>query len=147
MLLGMIMMLNVWGVIWRNQKIVLANAANVLAGGAADPTRLRPDARRSWRLGRTRSSPCRCCSSWCSRGTPRPVRDCSAAARSGASGSSRSIIIVVIELNALGLMPWKTTANKGLNALYDGPGVRNPLIGAFGLWVVFLILSEMLLKS
>ena len=38
MLLGTIMMfLNVWGVIWRNQKVVLANAANVLAGGEADP--------------------------------------------------------------------------------------------------------------
>ena len=37
MLLGTIMMLNVWGVIWRNQKIVLANAANVLAGGEPDP--------------------------------------------------------------------------------------------------------------
>ena len=37
MLLGTIMMLNVWGVIWRNQKVVLANAANLLAGGQADP--------------------------------------------------------------------------------------------------------------
>ena len=37
MLLGTIMMLNVWGVIWRNQKVVLANAANVLGGGEADP--------------------------------------------------------------------------------------------------------------
>ena len=37
MLLGTIMMLNVWGVIWRNQKVVLANAANVIAGGEPDP--------------------------------------------------------------------------------------------------------------
>ena len=37
MMLGTIMMLNVWGVIWRNQKVVLANAANVVAGGEADP--------------------------------------------------------------------------------------------------------------
>ena len=37
MLLGTIMMLNVWGVIWRNQKVVLANAANVVAGGEPDP--------------------------------------------------------------------------------------------------------------
>ena len=42
MLLGTIMMLNVWGVIWRNQKVVLANAVNVLGGGEADPARLRP---------------------------------------------------------------------------------------------------------
>jgi len=57
------------------------------------------------------------------------------------------LLIIVLELNALGLLPWKTQANKGLNALYDGPGVRNPLIAAFGLWVVFLLLSEFLLKA
>jgi uncharacterized membrane protein len=37
MLLGITMFLNVWGVIWRNQKKVIANARNVLAGGEADP--------------------------------------------------------------------------------------------------------------
>jgi hypothetical protein len=31
--------------------------------------------------------------------------------------------------------------------MYDGPGVRNPLISAFGLWIVFLILSEIFLKA
>eukprot|EP01041_Mallomonas_annulata_P028296 gene28296-50127_t len=43
------------------------------------------------------------------------------------------VLIAVLEVNALGLMPWKTQPNKGLNVLYDGPGVRNPLIGAFDL--------------
>jgi uncharacterized membrane protein len=37
MLLGITMFVNVWAVIWRNQKIVIANARNVLAGGQADP--------------------------------------------------------------------------------------------------------------
>ena len=32
-----LMFLNVWLVIWPNQKIVIANAQNVLAGGEADP--------------------------------------------------------------------------------------------------------------
>jgi uncharacterized membrane protein len=36
-LLGLTMFLNVWGVIWRKQKIVIANARNVQAGGEADP--------------------------------------------------------------------------------------------------------------
>ncbi len=36
-LLGLTMFANVWGVIWRNQKIVIANARNVQAGGEADP--------------------------------------------------------------------------------------------------------------
>ena len=37
MLLGLTMFLNVWGVIWRNQKIVIGNAENVAAGGEANP--------------------------------------------------------------------------------------------------------------
>lgn len=37
MTLGIIMFLNVWGVIWRNQKIVIASAQGVLEGKPADP--------------------------------------------------------------------------------------------------------------
>jgi uncharacterized membrane protein len=37
MLLGLTMFVNVWGIIWRNQKTVIANARNVQAGGEADP--------------------------------------------------------------------------------------------------------------
>jgi uncharacterized membrane protein len=37
MLLGITMFLNVWLVIWPKQRIVIANARNVLAGGEADP--------------------------------------------------------------------------------------------------------------
>lgn len=37
MLLGITMFLNVWLVIWKNQKVVIANARNVIAGGQADP--------------------------------------------------------------------------------------------------------------
>jgi uncharacterized membrane protein len=36
-LLALTMFVNVWGIIWRNQKIVIANARNVQAGGEADP--------------------------------------------------------------------------------------------------------------
>ena len=36
-LLALIMFANVWGVIWRKQQIVIANARNVQAGGDADP--------------------------------------------------------------------------------------------------------------
>ena len=38
MLLGITMFANVWLVIWPNQRTVIANARNVLAGGEADPT-------------------------------------------------------------------------------------------------------------
>jgi len=36
-LLALTMFANVWGVIWRNQKVVIANARNVAAGGEPDP--------------------------------------------------------------------------------------------------------------
>jgi uncharacterized membrane protein len=36
-LLALTMFVNVWWIIWRNQKVVIANARNVQAGGEADP--------------------------------------------------------------------------------------------------------------
>ena len=103
MLLGMIMILNVWGVIWRNQKVVLANAANVLAGGEADPAAAAAGRKAYGLAARTPSSRSRCCSSWC---TPATVRT-SAGSRRGAGGNgaswrSRSSSPLVLESNALG---------------------------------------------
>jgi uncharacterized membrane protein len=37
MAFGILMAANVWMVIWKNQKVVIANAANVLGGGEANP--------------------------------------------------------------------------------------------------------------
>jgi len=37
MLFGITMFLNVWGVIWVNQKVVIGNAENVAGGGEANP--------------------------------------------------------------------------------------------------------------
>jgi uncharacterized membrane protein len=36
-LMALVMLYNVWMIIWPNQQIVIANARNVLAGGEADP--------------------------------------------------------------------------------------------------------------
>jgi len=145
MLLGIIMMLNVWGVIWRNQKVVLANAANVLAGGEADPNA--PAAGRKALMASRQNTIFSVSMLFFM------VYKSHSKANPGAVSSSDSmtywiialVVIAILELNALGLMPWKTQANKGLNVLYDGKGVRNPLIAAFGLWVVFLVLSEIFL--
>lgn len=147
MLLGTIMMLNVWGVIWRNQKVVLANAANVLGGGEANPDA--PAAgRKAVMASRQNAIFSVSMLFFMVYQTHSP--------NSGATVSSGNmmtywiislIVIAILELNALGLMPWKTQANKGLNVLYDGKGVRNPIIAAFGLWVIFLILSEVFLKA
>ncbi len=146
MLLGIIMLLNVWGVIWRNQKVVLANAANVLGGGEANP-----DAPAAGRraLMASRQNAIFSVSMlffmvYTSHGPLSGVEV--GGGKMGAFWLISLIIIAVMELNALGMMPWKTAPNKGLNLMYDGPGVRNPLIASFGLWVVFLIITEIFFR-
>ena len=149
MLLGIIMLLNVWGVIWRNQKVVLANAANVLAGNAADPNAA--GAGRKAVMASRQNALFSVAMVWFMTFT-------SHFSSTYGNGDSKLhnlglywvialVIIAVLEVNALGLMPWKTAANKGMNMLYDGKGVRNVLIAAFGLWVVFLVLWELVLNN
>ena len=148
MLLGTIMMLNVWGVIWRNQKVVLANAANVCSP-AARPTRA-PPRRVARRCMASRQNTIFSVSMvWFMVFKGHSLR----AGDQVSSGSMMTfwiltlIIIAVLEVNALGLLPWKTQPNKGLNVIYDGPGVRNALIASFGLWAVFMILAELFLQA
>ena len=146
MLLGTIMMLNVWGVIWRNQKVVLANAANVLAGGEPNPAAAAAG-RKALMASRQNTIFSVTMLFFMVFKSHSPL--------SGVVLESSDlmtywivamVLIVVLEVNALGLLPWKTTPNKGLNKLYDGTGVRNTLIAAFGLWAAFLVLTEVLFK-
>ena len=148
MLLGTIMMLNVWGVIWRNQKVVLANAANIVAGGEADPAAAAAG-RKAFMASRQNVvfSVTMLFFMVYKGHSPAIVVTEVASGKMGAFWAITIIIIAVMELNALGLLPWKATPNKGLNLMYDGPGVRNVLISAFGVWIVFLILSEILLRA
>ena len=146
-LLGTIMMLNVWGVIWRNQKIVLANAANVLAGGEANPDAAAAG-RKAVMASRQNLIFSVAMLFFMVFKMHNPL-----AANIISSGDLAVywiislVVIGILEINCLGLLPWKTTANKGLNKLYDGPGIRNPLIAAFGVWAVFLILTEVFFKA
>jgi uncharacterized membrane protein len=146
MLLGTIMMLNVWGVIWRNQKVVLANAANVLAGGEADPNAAAAG-RKAVMASRQNAIFSVSMLFFMVYKSHSPY---SANQLSGGKIATFWIItivlIAILELNALGLLPWKTGPNKGLNVIYDGKGVRNPLIAAFSLWAIFLILTEIFFK-
>jgi uncharacterized membrane protein len=144
MLLGTIMMLNVWGVIWRNQKTVLANAVTVLGGGAANADA--PAAGRKALMASRQNSIFSISMlffmvfkshSPYALGTPGSAQ--------GAFWGIGLLIVIIMELNALGFMPWKVAPKKGLNWMYDS--VQNMLISAFGLWVVFLILSEVFLNK
>ena len=146
MILGIIMLLNVWGVIWRNQKVVLANAANVLAGGEADPNAAAAGRRAVMASRQNAIFSVSMLFFMVYKGHATTSGATLTSAQMGTFWAITLIIIAVLEINALGLMPWKTAPNKGLNVLYDGKGVRNPLIAAFGLWVIFLILTEIFFK-
>ena len=65
----------------------------------------------------------------------------------GAFWAIALVVTAVLEVNALGLMPWKAQPNKGLNKLYDGKGVQNPLIAAAAFWIIVLILCELFLRG
>ncbi len=147
MLRGTIMMLNVWGVIWRNQKIVLANAATLLAGGEANPATAAAGRKALMASRQNAIFSVSMLFFMVYRGHAPSAGNVLSGAELGIFWLIALVLIVVLELNALGLMPWKTQPNKGINMLYDGPGVRNPLIGAFGLWAIFLILTEIFFKA
>jgi hypothetical protein len=49
----------------------------------------------------------------------------------------------VLEVNALGLLPWKFEPKKGINTIYES--VQNVLIAGFVLWAVFLIFWEIII--
>jgi uncharacterized membrane protein len=149
MLLAIIMFLNVWGVIWRNQKVLLANAANVLAGGEANPAA--PAAGRRALMASRQNVVFSIGMLYLMvvashdvylGGTDQAI----SSGKVAAFWIIAIIVTAVLELNALGLMPWKTEPNKGLNKLYDG-GVRGVVIAAFGFWLVVLIVCELFLKA
>ncbi|MGE3326651.1 MAG: antitermination protein NusG [Acidimicrobiia bacterium] len=144
MLLGTIMLLNVWGVIWRNQKIVLANAANVLAGGQADPNAAA--AGRKALMASRQNTMFSVSMIWFMTITSHlaPAFNDGNLATSGKMGAYWLIalaVIGVLELSALGIIGG-TAAGNITNWFYES--VQNVLIGAFGLWAFFWLLWEIL---
>jgi uncharacterized membrane protein len=143
MLIGTIMLLNVWGVIWRNQKTVLVNAVNVLGGGTADPNAAAAG-RRAFMASRTNVIFSVTMLFFMVFRSHSPY-----AADTASSGIAfwiiGLVILAVLELNALGFMPWKATPKKGLNIVLES--VQNALIASGVVWVIFLILSEVFLKG
>lgn len=143
MLLGTIMLLNVWGVIWRNQKVVLANAATVLGGGAANPDA--PAAGRKALMASRQNAVFSVSMLFFMVFKSHSPYAAEQASNKALFWIIGLILVAVMELNALGFMPWKVAPKKGLNMMYDN--VRNLLISSFGLWAIFLILSEAFLNN
>lgn len=142
MLIGTIMLLNVWGVIWRSQKVVLANAVNVLNGQPADPNAAAVG-RRSAMASRQNTIFSIPLVWFMVFRTHAPYQaEVLSSGKTAAYWIIALVIIAVLELNALGLMPWKFEAKKGLNIIYES--VQNALIAGFVLWLVFMILWEII---
>jgi len=143
MLIGTVMLLNVWGVIWRNQKVVLANAVNVLAGQSADPGAA-PAGRKAFMASRQNTIFSLVLVWFMTFKSHAPyTAEHMGGGRLAVYWIITVIILGVLEVNALGLLPWKFDVKKGLNTIYES--VQNALVAGFVLWAVFLILWEIII--
>lgn len=133
-LLGTIMFLNVWGVIWRNQKVVIANAVAVAEGKPANPEAAK-SARRAFLASRTNTL------------FSVPMLFFMAAAAHLPFGTQHRplywlavlVIVVLIEVNAL-------TATDGPTTKYL-EAHRDTIIGGFVLTAILYALVELILKA
>lgn len=142
MALGMVMLVNVWVVAWRNQKVVLAAAA----AGTLDSAAATEASRRALMASRQNLvfAPAVV---WLMTYAPHGPGQVAEVAPAGLAGYwvVFALLTAVLELNALGLTPWGTAEGRGLNVLYDGPArrpLRNVAVAAVGYWLVVAGLGE-----
>ena len=140
MIFAITMAANVWMVIWKNQKVVLANAVNVLGGGQADPNAAA--AGRRALLASRQNMIFSVSMLWFMVGSAHFY----GGAFSGATPSSATqyvIVAVVIgaifQLNALGKLGGTAATNK---LLWPYESHKNALITSGILWLVLWLLSE-----
>lgn len=146
MLLGIVMFLNVWGIIWRNQKIVIANARNVQAGGQADPDA--PAAGRRALLASRMNAIFSIPMLFFMVGTSHFFADTShfeLFPEGGVKGLYWVIVLAiggVLEANALGLIGG--TGPGPTKTMYESH--KNAIITGFGLTAVFYLVWEILFR-
>jgi uncharacterized membrane protein len=149
MIFGLIMLGNVWSVIWPQQKIVLANAVNVVAGGEADPGAA--VAGRKGLLASRQNVIFSVPMLWFMVATSHfyvEFADGGFDNTDLSAGKAWAFIIIalaitaVLELNALGIIGG--TGPGPLKWPYESH--KNAIITAFVLWAVLWILSEILLQ-
>ena len=142
-LIGTVMMLNVWGIIWRGQKVVIANARNVQAGGEADPAA--PAAGRAALMASRQNAIFSFGLLFFMAGSSHFIGGGTEDSSPGLFLLIGILIMAVLELNAIGLMPWKKEVGKGLNWMYESH--KNALISGTVLAIVYWLLTEILLMS
>jgi len=141
MVLGILMFLNVWGVIWRKQKVVLANAASALAG--KEPVPGAADAGRRALLASRQNFIFSVPMVWFMVATQHFYLTGFAAEVSSGKVAGYLIvtllIIAVLEINALGLLGTK----PGTATLWPYESHKNAIISAFVLWVILWLITEL----
>ena len=143
MTLGILMAANVWMIIWKNQRVVLANAANVLGGGEADPNAA--TAGRKALLASRQNMIFSVSLLWFMVGS---AHFYSGAFPDASSSDVRTffiisiVIIALLELNAIGIFGGIKAGNKML-WMYESH--KNALITSGVLWVILWVLSESML--
>lgn len=138
MVLGILMAANVWMIIWKNQKVVIANAANVLGGGEANPDAATcgRKALLASRMNMVFSVPM----------LFYMVGSAHLFSQSFSATSSQAntfmlislVIIAVLELNAVGIFGGIKAGNK---MLWPFESHKNAIISSLVLWVLFFVLS------
>ncbi len=145
MLLGITMAANVWMVIWKNQRVVLANAVNVLGGGEADPNAA--GAGRRALLASRQNFIFSFSMLWFMVGAAHLYPGAFDADSSGKAWTFVIISVVIggiLQLNALGKLGGTAATNK---LLWPYESHKNALITGGVLFVVLYVLSEILLKA
>ena len=142
MVMGILMAANVWMIIWKNQKVVLANAANVLGGGEANADA--PTAGRRALLASRQNMIFSVSMLFFMVGA---AHFYSAFAEASSSDASTFLmistaIVALFQLNALGIFGGIKAGNKML-WMYESH--KNALITSGILWLVLWILSEVIL--
>ena len=143
MVLGILMAANVWMVIWKNQRVVLANAVNVLGGKDADPAAA--GAGRRALLASRQNFIFSFSMLFFMVGAAHFYSGAFADATSGNAWTFFIIsiaIIAILQLNALGLLGGTAATNK---LLWPYESHKNALITGGVLWLVLWLLSEILL--
>ncbi len=143
MLLGILMAANVWMIIWKNQKVVLANVANVLGGGEANADA--PTAGRKALLASRQNMIFSVSMLFFMVGSAHFYDGAFGDVTSSNARMFFSIAIVItalLQLNAIGIFGGIKAGNKML-WIYESH--KNALITSGVLWFVLWILSEVLL--
>ena len=143
MVMGILMAANVWMIIWKNQKVVLANAANVLGGGEANADA--PTAGRKALLASRQNMIFSVSMLFFMVGAAHFYNAAFGAATASNAWTFFAIamaITALLELNAVGIFGGIKAGNKML-WMYESH--KNALITSGILWLILWIASEVLL--